>query len=200
MEGLAGQADPRTWSFANPVQYEYGRTLLMADLNAVIDGLFAGGADSVFVVAWGRQRVPLIFVSGDDQLKQEISESLPWIEYVVTKRSRNQNVVELLPVDAVRAELRDRARIAAANWTRMHAVTISELVHVQVETFEPVSLEPLRDVPGVTFEGDRVTFVAPDFRSATMSVFALMRVAIQFAQAPNVWRPGPGERGYHGAM
>ena len=49
MEGLAGQDDPRTFDFDNE-EYAIGQDLLVGDVNAVIDGLFAGGATEVHVV------------------------------------------------------------------------------------------------------------------------------------------------------
>jgi D-amino peptidase len=49
MEGLSGQSDPRTFSFGMP-QYPQGQALLVADVNAVIEGLYAGGATEVHVV------------------------------------------------------------------------------------------------------------------------------------------------------
>ena len=171
MEGLAGQDDWRTFLFSHPEKYPDGQKLLAADLNAVIDGLFAGGATQVDVVdahgsgnpepdvrrelldrraqqvfrdhpfdpyvditepntyeavvavamhaktgsrgfashtitlgmdmlindksiteseivgySWGRVGVPLIFVSGDDRLRDDL-KVMPWIEYVVTKKA-----------------------------------------------------------------------------------------------------------------
>jgi len=50
MEGLAGQDDPNTFRYAHPDDYARGREKLTADVNAVIDGLFAGGAATVHVV------------------------------------------------------------------------------------------------------------------------------------------------------
>ncbi|NKB90349.1 MAG: hypothetical protein GKS06_19250 [Acidobacteria bacterium] len=50
MEGLAGQDDPRTFRFSHPEHYARGQEMLAADINAVIDGLFAGGATEVHVV------------------------------------------------------------------------------------------------------------------------------------------------------
>src|SRR5262245_4756658 len=50
MEGLAGQDDWRSYLFSHPEKYPDGQKLLAADLNAVIDGLFAGGATQVDVV------------------------------------------------------------------------------------------------------------------------------------------------------
>lgn len=49
MEGLSGQSDPRTFSFGEK-EYAQGQELLAGDVNAVIDGLYAGGATEVFVV------------------------------------------------------------------------------------------------------------------------------------------------------
>jgi D-amino peptidase len=290
MEGLSGQADRETYRFSNP-QYAYGRELLMADVNAAIDGLFAGGADSVFIVdghgsgniepdiltekldprakqifrdqpfgaysappvlsdlvppgtydavalvgshgksggqgfaahttspnmlpflngasiteaenlalAWGRQGVPLIFVSGDDQLQEEIRESLPWIEFVVTKKSRNNAVIELLPVDRVRAEIREKARLAMSQWKEMKAVTLTMPIRAGFKVLAPLTLEPLRGIPGVTFDGDMIAFTTTDFRAANEAFIRLIMLAGQLrTTGERPWPPPPGKRGYHGA-
>ena len=49
MEGLAGQDDWHSFNFGDP-QYPHGQEMLIADVNAVVDGLFAGGATEVHVV------------------------------------------------------------------------------------------------------------------------------------------------------
>ncbi len=49
MEGLSGQSNPATFNFETP-QYPHGQELLAADMNAVIEGLYAGGATEVHVV------------------------------------------------------------------------------------------------------------------------------------------------------
>lgn len=50
MEGLTGQSDPNTFRFAHADRYAVGREYLTGDVNAVIAGLFDGGADEVHVV------------------------------------------------------------------------------------------------------------------------------------------------------
>ncbi len=50
MEGLAGQDDYRTFNHSHPEAYAKGRQYLVADVNAVVDGLFTGGATSVTIV------------------------------------------------------------------------------------------------------------------------------------------------------
>lgn len=50
MEGLSGQSDPNTFRFSHPERYAVGRRYLIGDVNAVVEGLFAGGAEEVHVV------------------------------------------------------------------------------------------------------------------------------------------------------
>ncbi|MCP5101922.1 MAG: M55 family metallopeptidase [bacterium] len=50
MEGVSGQNDMRSLSARNKEYYEPVRELLTKDVNAVVDGLFAGGADEVHIV------------------------------------------------------------------------------------------------------------------------------------------------------
>ena len=49
MEGLSGEDDWRMTTITYPTQYAKGRQLLMDDVNAVIAGLFDGGATAVDV-------------------------------------------------------------------------------------------------------------------------------------------------------
>jgi D-amino peptidase len=49
MEGLSGQSDPQTFFFGSP-RYPEGQELLVGDINAVVEGLLAGGATAVDVV------------------------------------------------------------------------------------------------------------------------------------------------------
>ncbi|MDH3733011.1 MAG: M55 family metallopeptidase [Gemmatimonadota bacterium] len=48
MEGLSGQDDPSSFDFGTDT-YPRGQELLAADINAVVDGLFAGGATEVLI-------------------------------------------------------------------------------------------------------------------------------------------------------
>lgn len=50
MEGLSGQSDWHSFLFRYRGAYLHGQDLLVADVNAVIDGLFEGGATEVHVV------------------------------------------------------------------------------------------------------------------------------------------------------
>lgn len=50
MEGLSGQKDWRTTDYSYPEYYKKGQEYLTGDVNAVIEGLFEGGAEVVHVV------------------------------------------------------------------------------------------------------------------------------------------------------
>lgn len=49
MEGLSGQDNPKTYFFGEK-EYAQGQEMLVGDINAVIEGLYAGGATEVWVV------------------------------------------------------------------------------------------------------------------------------------------------------
>ena len=49
MEGLSGQSETKTFNFGEK-EYPTGQQMLAADINAVVEGLYAGGATEVWVV------------------------------------------------------------------------------------------------------------------------------------------------------
>lgn len=84
MEGLSGQDDPRTFSFANAEFYRRGQELLVADVNAVIDGLFAGGAAAVDVVDGHGSGNPEPDILQDrlDRRAKQVFRDRPFRQYV----------------------------------------------------------------------------------------------------------------------
>jgi D-amino peptidase len=261
MEGLAGQDDWRTFLFSHPEKYPEGQKMLAADVNAVIDGLFAGGATRVDVVdahgsgnpepdvrrdlldprakqvfrdtpfdpyvditepnvydaivavamhaktgshgfashtitlgmdmlvndkpiteseivaySWGRVGVPLIFVSGDDRLQNDL-QVMPWIEFVVTKKATSASTVELRPVDAVHAEMREKAARAVRNVSKAKVMTLATPMRAGLHAVPPASLAALKGIPGISYADETVTFTAPDFRAAYDGVIALVGAA-----------------------
>ncbi|MDP2326302.1 MAG: M55 family metallopeptidase [Gammaproteobacteria bacterium] len=261
MEGLSGQTDWRSiiWRFEEP--YTLGRDLLVNDVNAVLDGLFSGGATEVDVVdahgsgnvepdlpprrldprarhilrdtpfepymdlvqagaydavvavgmhtktggkgfaahtwtpgigislngrpvneteflaySWGRVGVPVILVSGDDRLGKEL-DTMPWLEYVTVKETASASSVKVRPVEAVHREMREFAQRAIRSLPRMKAMVLPTPIQVAVSAFPPNSLESLKDVPGVDYADDRVTFTAKDLDAAYRGIEGLVGVA-----------------------
>ncbi len=95
MEGLSGQSDPRTFSARNTEFYPQGREYLIGDVNAVIAGLFDGGADVVRVVDGhgSGSPEPDIILDRLDPRAEMLSRSEPFEAYV--------DIVEAGAFDAV---------------------------------------------------------------------------------------------------
>jgi D-amino peptidase len=62
----------------------------------------------IFAMGAARLKIPLIMVSGDDQLEKEIRRNLPWVEYATVKHAVERSKAEPLPREDV------SKRIAAA--------------------------------------------------------------------------------------
>ena len=262
MEGLAGEDDWRLFSHAYPAFYVKGQRMLVADVNAVIEGLIAAGATTIDVTdghgsgniepdiplellnpkahmvfkdkpfdpyvdlvepkaydavalvgmhakpgskgfvahtstplmvqimngqslsepeliaySWGRVDVPVIFVSGDDRLKENLAGPMPWVEYVTTKRSTSASTVELFPVDSVHQAMTAAAKRALENLGKMKPLKIKTPVAAAMKALPPGSLEMLKGVPGINYADSTVSFTAADFKGAYDGIQALMQVA-----------------------
>ncbi len=261
MEGLSGQDDPQTFEFDHKDRYAEGRENLVLDVNSVIAGLFAGGADEVHVVdghgsgnpepdllldrlytraqmvfrdkpfrqyvdlvepgvydavavvgmhaktgsrgfashtytlgiemrlngrpitetelvafSFGRAGVPVIFASGDDRLGADL-ETMPWIEFVTTKKATSASTAELRPTDEVRAELEAAAQRAIEKRGEAKVMKIRGPIEATIHAVPPASLQVLEGVPGIDYKDETVTFVATDFGEAYDGLIELIGVA-----------------------
>lgn len=261
MEGLAGQDDWHTFDFDFPEAYARGRQMLLADLGAVIAGLFDGGATSVHVVdghgsgnpepdvppgsldarvvqvvrdrpfrqyvdlvapdtydavvcvamhsktgsggfaahtfapgleflvngrsiteteligySWGRVGVPVILVTGDDRLQQDL-RTMPWLEYVVTKHATSASSAELRPVEQVHREMREAARRAVRAVSKAQVMRLDGPIQGGMRAVPPASFAMLRGLPGVALRADTVHFEAGDFAALYDGWMALDNVA-----------------------
>jgi D-amino peptidase len=132
----------------------------------------------LFAYSMGEQGVPLIFVSGDDRLEQNLNDAgIDWIQYVVTKRSLSADRVELRPVDEVHAEMRTKARIALEQRDAAKALRLGDPIKTTLHAVPPASLALLDGVPGIDYRDQRVTFEAPNFRAALTGLERLINVA-----------------------
>ena len=262
MEGLAGQDDWHTFDFDFPDAYAKGRRMLVADLGAVIAGLFDGGATRVDVVdahgsgnpepdvppgaldpratqvfrdrrfrqyvdlvapdaydaivcvgmhaktgsggfashtfapgleflvngasiteteligySWGRVGVPVVLVTGDDRLWQDLRATMPWLEYVTVKSSTSASTAELRPVEEVHRDMRRAAARAMQDIEGKRAMPLPGPIRGGMRAVAPASFAMLRGLPGVTFAGDTVVFEASDFASLYDGWMALDNVA-----------------------
>ncbi len=84
MEGVSGQNDLRSLSYSYKEYYEPVRELLTKDVNAVVDGLFAGGADEVHIVDGhgSGNREPDILLDKLDKRAQMVVRDEPFSAYM----------------------------------------------------------------------------------------------------------------------
>ncbi len=260
MEGISGQKILRSIDFGNEAYFP-AQEWLTNDVNAVVDGLFAGGADSVEVVdahgsfnpepdilldkmdsraamlyrdeqfgpyvdlleegqydaivalcmhsrtggggfgshtvnlgtdwilndmsinesellaySWGRAGVPLILVTGDDKLGEQLSW-MNWLEYVTVKVAKGQDDAELRPFEEVHEEMRAAAERAVRNIPGSSAVKLSEPIKAQLRVVKPADLSALEGLPGIDYQDQTVTFQAANFQEAYDGIRAFMEIA-----------------------
>ena len=130
----------------------------------------------IVAYSWGRVGVPLIFVSGDDRLQNDL-KVMPWLEFVVTKKATSASTVELRPVDSVHAEMKEKASRAVRSLPKAKVMTVKAPMQAGLHAAPPASLSSLDGIPGIAYANQTVTFTAPDFRAAYDGVLALVRAA-----------------------
>ena len=130
----------------------------------------------IVAYSWGRVGVPLIFVSGDDRLQDDL-KIMPWLEFVVSKKATSASTVELRNVDSVHAEMREKAARAVRNISKAKTLTIAGPMKAGLRAVPPASLESLKGVPGLAYAANTITFTAPDFRAAYDGVIGLVTAA-----------------------
>ena len=285
MEGLSGQTDWRTQEYRfslvagdlydlvvreglRPIDsaiWAKGQELLTGDVNAVVDGLFAGGVDSVDVLdshgsgnpevdlppsrldrrarhlpvdarnsvikrgsydavvlvgqhagtgargflshtsnagtrihyngleltetdltafAWGEIGVPIIFVSGDDRLGEDVRTKMPWAQYVAVKRALSPTAAELRPLAEARADLRSGAARAVRDPAGWRVVRVTTPIRAQICAVSPASFDKLNGVPGVDYQDGCVSFTAPDHPAVTRGTNALLELAALLGYHP----------------
>ena len=130
----------------------------------------------IVAYSWGRVGVPLIFVSGDDRLENDL-KGMPWLEFVVTKKATSSSTVELRNVDSVHAEMKERAGRAVRNLAKAKVMKVTEPLEAGLHAVPPASLASLQGIPGITYANETVTFKAPNYRAAYDGVLGLVRAA-----------------------
>lgn len=267
MEGLSGQDDPYSFLYGHP-KYAQGQRALIADVNAVIAGLFDGGAQSVLVadghgsgnpaadilidqldrrarmatrptpfdtyrdlaepdtfdaiavvgmhaksgsggfashtytigmqiflngqsitetelvgLFYGRVGVPVIFASGDDRLASDL-RSMPWIQYVTTKKALSASQAQLYPVEQVHAAMRERAKLAVRRLARAKVMVPAQPLRTAVKAVPPANMRWLADMPGVEYQNETVSFTAKDILDAYRGIRPIVSaLAFSFSDA-----------------
>lgn len=141
----------------------------------VLNGMSVNESE-ILAYSWGRIGIPLIFVSGDDKLADQLSW-MKWIEYVTVKEAAGIGDAVLYPVDQVHENLRAAAQRSLENIDKMKAVGLSKPITAELRVRPPADLSILRRFPGIDYNDQSVSFEADDFHEAYHGMRGLMDVA-----------------------
>lgn len=116
-------------------------------------------------LVYGRFGLPVIFVSGDDRLQEDL-RTMPWIRYVMTKKATSASSAELIPVKKVHDAMRRQARQAVKQLPAAQVMKAREPLRVAVRAVPPASMSWLKGMPGVDYDDETVSFTASGIVSA----------------------------------
>lgn len=126
----------------------------------------------------GEQGLPVIFVSGDDRLGEEL-KTLPWIEYVTVKQATGVRSAVLVPLAEAHRKLTLGAQRAIKRLPVAKLMQVSQPVHAAVTAFPPGDLRWLDGMPGIHYHDQTVSFTATDARSAYRGMEVIGSAAMQ---------------------
>lgn len=126
--------------------------------------------------SWGRVGAPIIFVSGDDKLANDL-KTMPWIEYVTVKKATSASTADLRPVEEVHKEMIAKAAKSVKNIGKATAMKLKEPFKAGLRVVPPASVDRLKNFPGIEYQDDRVFFTAENFAKAYDGVIAISSVA-----------------------
>jgi D-amino peptidase len=129
---------------------------------------------------FGTAGIPVILASGDDRLRVSLKATMPWVEYVETKRATGPVSVEPRNEADVVKDLHAGVARALARLARgeMHAVRFSGPTQTGVMGTYPMWVPVLMDrLPGWQRYGDTVSFPAANYDEAWRGITVLSALA-----------------------
>jgi D-amino peptidase len=131
----------------------------------------------------GEFDVPVVLISGDDKLAEEIEEKLPWIERVVTKWSLSSSSARNLSPKASQAKIRTAAKTALEDIANKKSFKLPPPIQFEVDFKSPMQAFLVSDIPGVEKRsGVSVSYSCSDMLE-TIRIWRLMLNVIQ-GQSP----------------
>ena len=126
----------------------------------------------------GHHGVPVVLVTGDDALAEEIELLLPWAERVVVKRAHSEHVAESLSPERARDAIRDGMAAALGRLAEMPPYQPRPPYRLEVDLKQPIMAEYCSVVPGVVRIGPRtVAATADDGEQAFRWFITIVRMA-----------------------
>jgi len=163
-----------------------------SDSNAVISHTLAGvcvnemeingkvvGETEMNAMVAGAFNVPPIFISGDNQYVKEVQETLPNIQYVVTKFSRNRLAAELIHPKVVQQDIEKNVEIAVKNIKKYDVLDIEGPIEFEIEFKGPQQAQMTSTIPSVEMiNPTRIKFTCEDIVTAYKHMWGCVIIAM----------------------
>ncbi len=120
----------------------------------------------------GQFNVPVVLVSGDDQMVEEVHKTIdPNIVGVVVKRAIGYHAADNLSPDVVHLELRTKTREALGRLGSFHPYKVASPVQLEIAFKQMINAEMLALLPGVErLDGATVRFTGKQMSDLTRFV------------------------------
>lgn len=122
----------------------------------------------------GQMGVPVALVAGDDSLAEEMSQTLPWAEQVITKWAVSVYAARNLTPKASQKLIQAASKEALARAAEMKPLVLDTPVVFEVEFLKPLFAHLAADIPGVErLDGTTVSYTGEDMM-AVNKIWRLM--------------------------
>jgi len=142
-----------------------------------LNGLLVGEVGFNAALAGGL-RVPVVMVTGDEALSQEVSQVLPWAERVVVKHGiTSWSARSLSPVKA-QVLIRAAAERALRHLPEMTPLAMSAPIRLEVAFFRPIHADLAGQLPGAErVNGTTVAYTAADMDTINRGWMMMLQAA-----------------------
>jgi len=151
--------------------------------NGSIKGVWMNGVElgegGLAAAVAGQYGVPVVFVSGDRAITEEMAALLPGIGSVAVKDAISRTAAHLIHPDEAVERIREGVRAALERRTEITPLTFDDPVTLRIEVADAGQADQLMFVPGMQRASARVVeYVAPD----AVSAYRVSRLARLLAQ------------------
>jgi D-amino peptidase len=111
----------------------------------------------------GHFGVPVALVAGDDALANEVAETIPWAERVITKWAISPFAARNLTPSASQSRIKAAAKVALERLKEMKPLKLDGPIFLEVEFLKNIYAYLVADIPGVVrVDGTTVSFQGAD--------------------------------------
>lgn len=135
------------------------------------------GESEINAILLSEAKIPVILISGDDQLQAFSSTNFPQTEFVVTKRSIGKFCAELIHPAKIHALLETQTEKAIDQLGRISFYTLPSPYQVEITVVNTMLADYAALMPGVTrVDGRTLTYTALDGRDMYRYMMSILMI------------------------